>query len=125
MINRVFFLLLAAFLQLTPIHAKADVPDEIILASEEWERATHSDGTGAYWDIFRYVYEQIGIKVNILTVPYEASVHYVQRGRADAWVASYKNERHFALYPTWNFDTEIVSVMFNKDSHTAFEGVTT
>ncbi len=121
--NKLVFLLLISFLQFMPMPVKANGPDEIILASEEWERATLSDGTGLYWDIFRYVYEPVGIKVNTLTVPYETAVGYVQRGRADAWPASYLNEKDFALYPHWNFDAEIVSVMFNIDSHTNFEGI--
>ncbi len=121
--NKLAFLLLISFLQLIPLHVKADGPDNIVLASEEWKQATLSDGTGLYWDIFRYVYEPVGIKVNTLTVPYETAVSYVQRGRADAWLASYLNEKGFAIYPHWNFDTETVSVMFNQDSHTSFEGI--
>ncbi|WP_390618325.1 substrate-binding periplasmic protein [Maricurvus nonylphenolicus] len=115
--------MLATFSLLFSVHAKAEKLDEILLASEEWQRATLSDGTGLYWDIFRYVYEPAGIKVKTLTFPYETAVSYVQRGRADAWLASYLNEREFALYPQWHFDAEVVSVMYNKDNHTTFEGI--
>lgn len=115
-------LLLLAFLS-PKIHSDADDLKQIRLASEEWERATYSDGTGLYWDIFRYVYEPVGIKVNITIVPYEKAIHYVQRGRADAWPASYLNEKAFALYPIWNFDAEVVSAMYNRNNITEFNGV--
>jgi polar amino acid transport system substrate-binding protein len=41
-------------------------PTEIILASEEWANATNRDGTGLYWDIFRAVYEPVGIKTRFI-----------------------------------------------------------
>lgn len=121
--NRLLTLLLSIVLLSLGVRTHASEPTEIFLVSEEWPGATHNDGTGLYWEIFRYVYEPAGIKVTPLTIPYETAVSYVQRGRADAWLASYHNERKFALYPKWHFDAEMVSVMYNKDQHTTFEGI--
>ncbi len=49
-------------------------PSEIIMASEEWTNATNRDGTGLYWDIFRAVYEPVGIKTKFIIQSYMESV---------------------------------------------------
>ena len=59
-------------------------PAEIILASEEWANATNKDGTGLYWDIFRAVYEPVGIKTKFIIRSYKGSVSLVKKNQADA-----------------------------------------
>lgn len=119
---------LLATVWLFTLQANADTTQspaisQITVASEEWQNATHKDGTGLYWDIFRYVYEPIGIKVKFISAPYEKAVGYVKRGQADAWPASYENEKPFALYPHWNFDSETVTVMYCTDHQTKFDDI--
>lgn len=87
---------------------------EIFLVSEEWEGTCNKDGTGVYWDLFRMVYEPVGIQVNCKTMPYDTATEQVRKKEADAWVASYLDEADYALYPTQHFDTDIIQVIFKK-----------
>ena len=54
-------------------------PSEIIMASEEWTNATNRDGTGLYWDIFRAVYEPVGIKTKFVIQSFDGSVNLVKK----------------------------------------------
>ncbi|NIB40340.1 transporter substrate-binding domain-containing protein [Pseudomaricurvus alkylphenolicus] len=97
--------------------------NSINLVSEAWKDATRSDGTGLYWELFRLVYEPVGIRVNTQILPYDASVHHVQRGRSDAWLGSYMNEQRFAIYPEHHFDFDVVSAMFLESRLEGFDGL--
>lgn len=80
-------------------------PAQINLASEQWLQYTNADGTGLGWDLLRKVFEPAGVGVRFRVVPYSRSVGLVERGEADAWVGSYKDEAR-GLYPRWNYDTD-------------------
>ena len=56
-----------------------NAPTEIIMASEEWTNATNRDGTGLYWDIFRAVYEPVGIKTKFVIQSFDGSVSLVKK----------------------------------------------
>lgn len=85
--------------------AQAEAPKEIRLASEVWPGHTNADGSGLAWDVFRAVFEPVGISLKLHSVPYTRSVGLVQRGAADAWVGSYLNEiKDGVFYPHWNYD---------------------
>ena len=89
MIKSVFFTVIVL---LCPIFFPAlagNPPTEIILASEEWANATNRDGTGLYWDIFRAVYEPVGIKTKFIIRSYKGSVSLVKKNQADAAVGIY------------------------------------
>lgn len=121
---RLYIFLLLLISPCVQVNAEIENPSHIKLVSEEWPGTTNRDGTGLYWDIFRYVYEPVGIKVRTMTLPYEASVLYVQRNKADIWLGSYIHERHFPLYPRWHFDVDPVAVMFRKETQKYYEGIT-
>jgi len=123
-IHALRWLLVWSVLPISSANAETAVqtPTNITLASEEWKNATHSDGSGLYWDIFRYVYEPIGITVKTVSIPYETAVNYTERGRADAWVGSYIDEKEFPLYPSWHFDIDVISVMFTSEKADQFQG---
>jgi len=45
-------------------------------------------------------------------VPYTRSIGLVQRGEADAWVGSYRNEVDAGvLYPRWHYDVDQISAL--------------
>lgn len=88
---------------------------EITLVSEAWEEATNKDGTGHYWDLFRAVYEPVGIKVKIMIRSYAGSIEMVKKKKADAIIASALNEVEEFNYPKWHFDTEHIAALFKKD----------
>ncbi|NQD92929.1 transporter substrate-binding domain-containing protein [Pseudomonas sp. CrR25] len=88
------------------------MPAQIRLASDVWEAYTHRDGSGLAWDILRQVFEPAGVELVIQSVPYTRSIGLVQRGEADAWVGSYRNEVDRGVYyPRWHYDTDQISAL--------------
>ncbi len=45
---------------------------------------THRDGTGAYWEVVKAVYEPLGIKVKTIVMPWKRAEVTVVNKRADA-----------------------------------------
>ena len=117
------YLLLCSVLVSFTHRSEGKEPTTIRLVSEEWIRATQSDGQGLHWDIFRYVFEPVGITVETDTMDYQDAVNHVHRGLADAWVASALHEKDFPLYPKWHYDAEIISIVFDASKHQAFKGI--
>lgn len=85
----------------------APVLHPLSIVSEEWVDYTNADGTGLAWDVLRKVFEPAGYKVGTRVEPYTRAFGLVQRGEADIWVGSYKDEAD-SLYPRWNFDVDHV-----------------
>ncbi|HEX5390115.1 MAG TPA: transporter substrate-binding domain-containing protein [Burkholderiaceae bacterium] len=97
-------------------------PTEIHLASDAWHGLTRKDGTGLYFDLIRAVYERHGIRLRIDIYPYARAVYLVQTKRVDAWVASFMNEKPFALYPRWHFDRNVQQVLYRTRPGYQFAG---
>ncbi len=99
---------------LAPLNALAEqaLPTEIQLVSEYWTGHTNRDGTGLAWDIMRLVFEPAGVKMSFRIVPYTRSIGLVQRGEADAWLGSYRDEiGEGVLYPHWNYDADRIAAL--------------
>ena len=94
---------------------------EIHLASESWEDTTNADGTGLYWEIFRAVYEPLGITLTFEIVPYARAVNMVEHKEVDASVGAYIDEFE-ALFPQWHFDRDLVLAVFKKGRLEQWEG---
>lgn len=102
----------------------ADVsPTEIHLVSDAWHGLTRKDGTGLYFDLIRAVYARRKIQLRITIYPYARTVQAVKDRRADAWVASFLNEKDFALYPRWHFDRNVQQALFRKRPGYFFGGI--
>ncbi|WP_432767272.1 ABC transporter substrate-binding protein [Pseudomonas tohonis] len=86
-------------------------PAEVVIAAEVWDAHTEADGTGLGWDVLRKVFEPVGVRLRIRSVPYTRSIGLVKRGEADAWVGSYRDEVPWALYPRWNYDADRISAL--------------
>ena len=99
-----------------------NTPAEIILASEEWANATNRDGTGLYWDIFRAVYEPVGIKTKFIIRSYKGSVSLVKKNKADAAVGIYPEEIKGALFSKYPFVKDYVLVLFKKNKLSQWNG---
>ena len=97
-------------------------PEEIILASEEMTNATNKDGTGLYWDIFRAVYEPVGIKTKFIIRSYKGSVSLVKKRKADAAVGVHPEKIQGALSSTYPFVKDYVLVLFKKNRLDQWEG---
>ncbi|MEE4263008.1 MAG: transporter substrate-binding domain-containing protein [Desulfobacteraceae bacterium] len=90
-------------------------PTEIVLASQEWTNATNKDGTGLYWDIFRAVYEPVGIKTKFIIRSYKGSVSLVKKNQADAAVGIHPENIQGALSSQYPFAKDYVLVLFKKN----------
>ncbi|MGV8843939.1 MAG: substrate-binding periplasmic protein [Pseudomonas sp.] len=103
----------ASALQAAPaIAAEQALPAQIRLVSDVWEGHTESDGRGLAWDILRRVFEPAGVALQIQSVPYTRSIGLVQRGEADAWVGSYRDEvSEHVVYPRWHYGDDQISVL--------------
>lgn len=84
---------------------RLETPAQINLVSEQWLEYTNADGTGLGWDLLRAVFEPAGVSVRERIASYTRAVGLVQRGEADAWVGSYREETD-ALYPRWHYDVD-------------------
>ncbi|MDG9925105.1 MULTISPECIES: transporter substrate-binding domain-containing protein [unclassified Pseudomonas] len=88
------------------------LPAEIQLVSEHWVGHTNEDGSGLAWDVMRQVFEPAGVKVRFRIVPYTRSIGLVQRGEADAWLGSYRDEiSEKIIYPRWPYDADQIAAL--------------
>ncbi|WP_010487083.1 substrate-binding periplasmic protein [Pseudomonas sp. S9] len=111
MIARCLAILLVCILG-SEAKAQPPAPKEINLVSDVWEQYSEADGSGLAWDVLRAVYEPVGVKLNIQTMPYTRSIGLVQRGEADAWVGSYLDEvQQGVFYPHWNYDADQITAL--------------
>lgn len=92
------------------------------MASEEWTNATNRDGTGLYWDIFRAVYEPVGIKTKFIIQSYDGSVKLVKKNQVDAAVGIYPNPVQGALFSQYPFVKDYVLVLFKKNKLNQWNG---
>ncbi|SLM31450.1 conserved exported hypothetical protein [Desulfamplus magnetovallimortis] len=95
----------------------------ITFASEEWKDATHSDGTGLYWDIFRAVFEPEGYTVKVKKQSYDASVKMVEQKVVDAMVGAYEEEIEDGTYPANHFAVDVVQAVYKNDRLSQWKGL--
>ena len=93
------------------VEPPAEAPREIRVASEVWVNYTQADGRGLAWDLLRALYEPAGVRVVLRSEPYVRSIGLVQRGEADAWVGSYRNEIDNVIYPRWPYDVDPIGAL--------------
>jgi len=119
------FVFFTAVILLCPIFFPAmagNTPAEIILASEEWANATNKDGTGLYWDIFRAVYEPVGIKTKFIIRSYKGSVSLIKKNQADAVVGIHPEKIQGTLSSRYPFVKDYVLVLFKKNKQNQWNG---
>lgn len=101
--------LLALLLCLGGVSAQAGEPPptQVNLVSEHWAGHTNADGSGLAWEIMRAVFEPAGVTMNYRLVPYTRAIGLVQRGEADAWLGSYRDEiSERIIYPRRPYDAD-------------------
>jgi len=118
----VFFTVIVMFCSICFPAPVGSTPAEIILASEEWANATNKDGTGLYWDIFRAVYEPVGIKTKFIIRSYKGSVSLVKRNQADAAVGIYPAKIQGAISSKYPFAKDYVLALFKKNKIDQWNG---
>jgi len=101
-------------LLLTTLLSSAE-PKEIIVATESWKGATNRDGTGLYWDVVQEVYGSLGYKIIKKHKSYNQATEMVRTNKADMYLASYKDEKSFALCPKYYFDQDVILAVYRND----------
>ncbi len=112
---------LLCWLMTGPVLA-GNVPKQITLASEEWANATNRDGTGLYWDIFRAIYERMGVRTKFIIRSQDSSVNLVKRQKADAAVGVYQSFIRDLLFSKYPFDKDHILVLFKKEKLSQWNG---
>lgn len=109
---RAWLLTLLLCLGVPSVHGAEALPAQIEIVSEYWAGHTNQDGSGLAWDIMRQVFEPAGVKMHFRIVPYTRSIGLVQRGEADAWLGSYRDEiDQRVVYPQWNYDADRIAAL--------------
>ncbi len=89
----------------------------ILLVCSHWPGYTNQDGTGAYWEALRAVFEPEGIIVNSRTLPWKRADMMVSAQMADAIVGDYYSpelDGKKYLYPQWHISVEDPIVVIFK-----------
>lgn len=102
--------------------ANAAEISNIRFVSESWEGITNPDGTGLCWEIFRRIYEPVGITVEFDIMPYARATQRVQNKNADASVGVYQDEYEGALFAKWHYLQDIVFAIFKKGTVASWNG---
>ncbi len=105
----IFSVVLFGFVLMQFCPVFADDIKTIYVVCDEWAGFTNKDGTGAYWEVVKAVYEPIGIKVKTKVMPWKRAEVTVVKKRADALLGDYyykDKERREYLYPKWHISIE-------------------
>ncbi|MDX5373506.1 MAG: transporter substrate-binding domain-containing protein [Pseudomonadaceae bacterium] len=95
-----------------PVAQAEPVPSDIQLVSEYWAGHTNPDGSGLAWALLRQVFEPAGVAVVWRNEPYMRSIGLVQRGEADAFLGSYRDEvEHDVHYPRHPYDADRIEAL--------------
>ncbi len=95
---------------------------QVSFVSESWVHATEKDGSGLYWDIFRDIFENEGIKFSFKIWSYTGSVKRVQAKMVDAAVGAYIGEVENVIYPKNHFAVDVVQVLYKKGQVKDWQG---
>ncbi len=89
----------------------------IHLVCDLWPGYTNQDGTGAYWEVVKAVFEPAGIVVTARTMPWKRAEMMVTHQMADAIVGDYYSpelDEKTHLYPQWHISVEDPIVVIFK-----------
>ncbi len=92
---------------ITPVNA-VEVK-EIQVVSAHWPEYTNEDGTGAYWEIVKAIYEPAGIQVSTRTMPWVRAEWSVINKQSDALLGTYLLKGEYAKglkFPKWHISVE-------------------
>lgn len=96
-------------LPILAIPVYADDITHIYVVSAQWQGYTNKDGSGAYWEIVKAVFEAENITVKTRTMPWARAKLFVENNQADALVGSYyQQEKHNKglIFPKWHISIE-------------------
>jgi len=103
--------------------ANAQDINRISVVCEEWKDYTNKDGTGAYWELIKTVYEPIGVSVETQVYPWARAEKMVVLNKADALVGDYlypDKQGKVYLYPQWHISIEDSLVAVFLQGHSGY-----
>ncbi len=89
---------------------------EIIITGETTAGLANKDGSGLYWDIMRAIYEPLGIKVTIKSLPLKRSQLMVESQKADMMLGNYRGYSNNLIFSQWHYDTKDIVAIFKKST---------
>ncbi len=95
-----------------PLAAK----ERCVIATPAWPERTQADGSGAYFDIMRAVFEPASCTLEIQIVPWKRALLMVESGEADLMLGWFYNPEspEATRFVKWPFDVEETVVVFKK-----------
>ena len=111
-----------AHLSFSSLLHSAGMPEIIKVQSEELINATGSNGKGYYWDILREVYKTSNSTLEMNTSTYKRAAGLIQKKEIHIMVGAYKDEIPDVIYPSWSFDSEVVSALYIKGTIGSWQG---
>lgn len=114
---------LIACLSTIPGYCEELKPETIRVATPEWESVTEADGTGAYFDLLRAIYEPLGIRMTYKIVPFKRALFTVTGGDADAFPGCYYTQESMGYYhPRYPLSGEEMATFFKRDAADQWQG---
>ncbi|MCG8573155.1 MAG: transporter substrate-binding domain-containing protein [Spirochaetes bacterium] len=95
---------------------------DLLVVTEEWEDATNADGSGAYFDIIKAVFENEDYTIKYKIYPYKRALSFVEDKNADIVVGLYEGESELVIYPKIPFAADPVSVLMKKNQSAKYTG---
>ncbi len=96
----------------------------ISVAAPVWEGYTHENGEGLYWEIVKEIYEPIGIKVKINTIPWNRALKIVEKYHVISAVAGkIKKENDKFIYADYPLDVSYLYIFSVKGTNKKFAGL--
>ncbi len=96
---------------LIPVIGQAEGNDDINqidIVSDEWKGYTNKDGSGAYWEVVKAIFEPLDITVQTEVMPWARAELTVKRQQADALLGSYYQDSQLDsfIFPKWHISME-------------------
>lgn len=116
----------ACFLILLLVHVNvwADKPESIKICTPEWEYYTQQDGSGLYHDLWKAIFAESGLTVEVHYAPYKRCEQDVQVHQAhDVFPGGYANTtKATTMVPKWHIGVDLLTVAYKKGTLDAWQG---
>jgi polar amino acid transport system substrate-binding protein len=108
-----------------PVLAEDENAGTLRVVTPDWPEFANKDGSGLYLDIFKQMYEPLGVTVSVKFVPFERAMENIREKKADVMFGLYSVEVSgfdFLWTPRYALETERVVAVFKKGLIPQWEG---
>lgn len=104
----------------------AEAEKKITVVSPSWDKYTHENGSGLYFELLQIIYEPYGFKVQSRIVPWARCKAMIQEGKADCMPAAYLTpDDDRWTYPNYPLDVDYTGVVFLPETIATWNGPAT